>query len=308
MKMTQTNFIRGLDQEFVEKLNELYDQPDSWWRALVDDDKLFLAVRDNYVNIYYLGCSLLKLTWNPKTGDGDVVGETHYKYLLKPSLTGSNYIKIVDGQPESQQLEDMFTKNLADTDDLKKAAKRYAGSEKTGVHNIVLANPNIVDLEIAFAASSSDSASLIDFAALKKTDRGFEIVFFEAKDFSNGDLRASGGADPKVIGQIDKYSGLLRNNCDKVTNSYRQVCRNLFDLRGLAKRHHKRHEILKGIADGSTPLTVNDAPRLVVFGFNEAQRVGNDWKRHLNKLKDKLGEDRVLLRGNSKGFTRGISP
>ena len=101
----------------------------------------------------------------------------------------------------------MFTKNLADTDDLKKAAKRYAGSEKTGVHNIVLANPNIVDLEIAFAAGSSDeadkSASLIDFAALKKTGQGFEIVFFEAKDFSNGDLRASGGADPKVIGQIE---------------------------------------------------------------------------------------------------------
>jgi hypothetical protein len=307
--MTQTYFRRGLDQEFVEKLNELYDQSDSWWRALVDDDKLFLAVRDNYVNIYYLGCSLLKLTWNPKTGDGDVVGETHYKYLLKPSLTGSNYIKIVDGQPESQQLEDMFTKNLADTDDLKKAAKRYAGSEKTGVHNIVLANPNIVDLEIAFAASSSDSASLIDFAALKKTDRGFEIVFFEAKDFSNGALRASGDADPKVIGQIERYKNLLEeDNCGEISVSYRRVCGNLFDLRGLAKRHHERHEILKGIADGSTPLTVNDAPRLVVFGFDEAQRVGKDWKPHLKKLKDKLGEDRVLLRGGSKDFTRDISP
>ena len=234
--------------------------------------------------------------------------KTHYKYLLKPSLTGSDYIKIVDGQPESQQLEDMFTKNLADTDDLKKAAKRYAGDEKTGVHNIVLANSNVVDLEIAISSDEEDkSAPRIDFAALKKTDRGYEIVFFEAKDFSNGDLRASGGADPKVIGQIERYKNLLDNNCDAISKRYRRVCRNLFDLRGLAERHPDRHEILKGIADGSTPLTVNDAPRLIVFGFDEAQRVGKDWKYHLDKLKDKLGKDRVLLRGNSKGFTRGIS-
>ena len=89
--MTQTNFGRGLDQGFVKKLNELYDQSDSWWRALVDDDDLFLAVRDNYINVYYLGCSLLKLTWKP--GSGDVVGETHYKYLLRPQL--NLYVKII---------------------------------------------------------------------------------------------------------------------------------------------------------------------------------------------------------------------
>ncbi len=307
--MTQTNFRRGLDQEFVEKLNELYDQSDSWWRALVDDDKLFLAVRDNYINVYYLGCSLLKLTWKPKTGD--VIGKTHYKFLLQPQL--NLYVNIIDSKPPSlPPVKDMFTKNMADINALKKAAKPYAGDEKTGVHNIVLANPNIVDLEIAFAAGSSDeadkSASLIDFAALKKTGPGFEIVFFEAKDFSNGDLRASGGADPKVIGQIDKYSGLLRNYCDAVTESYRRVCGNLFDLRGLAERHPERHERLKGIADGSTPLTVNDAPRLVVFGFDEDQRSGTYGERLRDKLKGKLGDDRALFRGNSKGFTRGISP
>ncbi len=213
--MTQTNFRRGLDQEFVEKLNELYDQSDSWWRALVDDNDLFLAVRDNYVSVYYRGCSLLKLTWKPKTGDGDIDGETHYKYLLKPSLPREKtHIAIVDGQPESQQLEDMFIKNLADTDALKKATKRYAGPEKIGVHKIVLANWNIVDLEIAFPGSSSDEADKspprMDLAALKKTDRGVEIVFFEAKHFSNNSaLRASGDADPKVIGQIERYKNLL---------------------------------------------------------------------------------------------------
>ena len=306
--MTQTNFRRGLDPEFVKKLNELYDQSDSWWRALVDDDKLFLAVRDNYVNIYYLGCSLLKLTWKP--GSGDVVGETHYKYLLRPEL--KKYVNIIDSKPPSlPPVKDMFTKNMADINALKKAAKPYAGDEKTGVHNIVLANWNVVDLEIAIAASSRDeedkSAPRIDFAALKKTGPGFEIVFFEAKDFSNGALRASGDADPKVIGQIERYKNLLEENRGEISDSYHLVCGNLRNLQGLAKRHHDRHEILKGIADGSTPLTVNDAPRLVVFGFDEDQRSGTYGKRLRDKLKAKLGDDRALFRGNSKGFTRGIS-
>ena len=47
----------------MEALNELYDQPDGWWRRLLDDEELFLAVRDDYVNIYYLGCSLLNRCW-----------------------------------------------------------------------------------------------------------------------------------------------------------------------------------------------------------------------------------------------------
>ena len=131
-------------------------------------------------------------------------------------------------------------------------------------------------------------------------------MFFEAKHFSNGALRASGDAVPKVIGQIERYKNLLENNCGAISDSYRRVCGNLFDLRGLAERHPERHEILKGIADGLTPLTVNDTPRLVVFGFDEDQRTGKYGTLLRNKLKDKLGY-RVLFRGNSKGFTRGIS-
>ena len=59
--MAQTTFTRGLCAEFVEQLNALYDQPNSWWRTMVDAEDLFLAVRENYVNIYYRGCSLLEL-------------------------------------------------------------------------------------------------------------------------------------------------------------------------------------------------------------------------------------------------------
>jgi hypothetical protein len=51
---------------------------------------------------------------------------------------------------------------------------------------------------------------------------------------------------------------------------------------------------------------VSTRPRLVIFGFDEDQERGLVWKVHREKLRNALGEDRVLLRGNPAGFTRGI--
>ena len=305
--MTQPTFSRGLQVEFVEALNELYDQPDSWWRSLVDDRGLFLAVRDNYVNVYWLGCSLLRL----KPQAGGVFGEVHYKYLLRPRLTTSEYIKVVDGRPEPlPTVEEVFTQSLAEIDALKTAAGPYAGAEKAGVHDVVLSNWNVVDIEIAFATGSNDetesSAPRVDFAALQRRNHHVEIVFFEAKDFTNRELRRRGDAAPEVIGQIETYSRLLCDRHHEIVDSYRRVCGNLLRLRGLDERHAERHEMLKGIADGSTPLKVNVEPRLVVFGFDADQRDGKNWRTHRDKLMDQLG-DRVIFRGSPKGFTRGIS-
>ena len=305
--MAQATFSRGLQVEFVEALNELYDQPDSWWRRLVDDRGLFLAVRDNYVNVYWLGCSLLRL----KSQAGGVFGEVHYKYLLRPRLTTSEYIKVVDGRPEPlPPVEQVFTRTLAEIDALKTAAGPYAGAEKAGVHDVVLSNWNVVDIEVAFATGSNDetesSAPRVDFAALQRRNQHIEIAFFEAKDFTNRELRKGGDADPEVIDQIGTYSRLLCDRHDEIVDSYRRVCGNLLRLRGLDERHAERHEVLKGIADGSTPLKVNVEPQFVVFGFDADQRDGKNWRTHRDKLTHQLG-DRVIFRGSPKGFTRGIS-
>ena len=305
--MTQSIFSRGLQEEFVDALNRLYDQPDSWWRRLMDDRNLFLAIRDNYVNVYWLGCSLLKL----KPRAGGVLGEVHYKYLQRPRLTTAEYIEVVNGRLESMPpVEELFTQSLAEISALKIAAKPYAGSEKVGVHEVVLSNWNVVDLEIAFATRSNDettsSVPRPDFAALQRRNQYIEIVFFEAKHFTNRELRRGGDADPKVIDQIETYSSLLRDRHDEIVDSYRRVCGNLLRLRGLDERHAERHEVLKGIADGSTPLKVDIEPRLVVFGFDADQRDGKNWRAHRDKLMDRL-RDRVFFKGSPKGFTRGIS-
>ena len=85
---TLNPFRRGLCQDFVNRLNEMYKESGSWWRKFVDDQELFLAIRDDIVNVHFRGNSLLKLRWEK----GDIIGEIHYKYLLKPR-TKSEYIK-----------------------------------------------------------------------------------------------------------------------------------------------------------------------------------------------------------------------
>lgn len=67
-------FNRGLDDAFVTAFNEEYDRG-TWLSRLVDDKDVFLAIRENYVNFYYRGCSLLRLDLL----DRSMFGEIHYK-------------------------------------------------------------------------------------------------------------------------------------------------------------------------------------------------------------------------------------
>ena len=135
------SFKRGLDSAFTEVLNQEYDKG-GWWRGFVDDPDLFLAVRDGYVNVYYRGCSLLK--WEAGAPNWKI----HYKYLLRPEVEDL-YVKVDGGTPNfGDEMKGFFIGNLAELDSLKKAAQPYAGDEKTGVHNVILANENVLDVEI----------------------------------------------------------------------------------------------------------------------------------------------------------------
>ena len=293
--MTQATFSRGLRPQFVEQLNELYDRPESWWRTMMDTEDLLLAVRENYVNIYYRGCSLLKL--EDRTGASEPVGTTHYKYLLRPEYSdrvrdvdhifeNKKEITIIDGKvnlPDAAgEFAHIFSRDLTNIDAIKKAAILYADREKACVHNFAINNPNIIDLEIAFRGETGQ----MDFASFQNTGHNTEIVFFEAKMISNPDLRADGCKDPKVIGQIQSYANLLRKTQKEIVESYSRVCSNFVKLRG-GIRCPEVHEIpmstqFMSVAN-RTGLIVNCAPRLVVF-VPEDHQPDKNWKLHRDKL------------------------
>lgn len=301
-----STFNRGLDNAFVAAFNGEYDKG-GWLRGLVDDSEIFLAIRENYVNFYYRGCSLLKL----ECLDGAMVGQIHYKYLLR-SASYNPYIKVLDGQPDFRGGEkNLFLHGFDEIGALKKAAKPYTEAEKDGVHDILRANPNILDVEIAFGIGGTDeagaSAPRVDLAAIRTSDQYATIVLYEAKHFKNRQaLRADVDKVPKVVEQIENYRRLLEANRDAVIDSYRLVCGNLLSLRGVAERHPIRHAILRDIASGSLRLDLDPRPRLAVFGYDEDQRKGKKWRPHREKLRKQLGE-RFLSKGSCKGFVLGNS-
>ena len=282
-------FNRGLDSAFVELLNKEYDKG-GWWRDFVHDDELFLAIRNGYVNVYYRGCSLLHWSWQGET----FTGRIHYKYLLRPKLPAKvdPYVKIEDGRPVFQgDMAQFFTENLGCREALKNAAKAYAGVEKRGVSDILRANKNVLDVEIALGEDPQSEEDpepkegRVDLVALKKTKRGIDLVFFEAKHFANSEIRAKGDSEPKVVKQVKRYARLLKENRETIQQSYRQVCCNLLYIRGLADRYPLRHKILSCIADGSEQLFVDEDPRLVVFGFDGDQKKGKYWNRIYGSLR-----------------------
>ena len=146
-----STFSRGLDGAFIDALNGEYDKC-GWWHRLVHDPDVFIAIRDNYVNAYYRGCSLAKLSWQAQ--DETIVGQIHYKYLLRPS-SPNEYVEVVGGKAKlPDDMSTWFLRDLSDVDSLKRAVLPYAGAEKTGVHDILKANANIVDVEVAFGKDS----------------------------------------------------------------------------------------------------------------------------------------------------------
>src|SRR3546814_8582238 len=72
-------FKRGINEAFIKRLNAEYELG-GWWAAIADDSSLFVAIRDNYISVYSGGNSLLEL----RLVNDELIGRTHYKYLLKP--------------------------------------------------------------------------------------------------------------------------------------------------------------------------------------------------------------------------------
>lgn len=297
-------FIKGLDQEFVEVLKKAY-KDDVWWKKIVDDPDLFIGIRDNYLSVYYSGNSLMELRY----GVQGLTGKVHYKYLLKEKMDFP-YVTypIVNGHSVlDKDWSKFFISDAIAMSTLKKSSKSYSGVEKQGVHEILRSNNNIIDVEAALTKDDENenrpAAQRIDFVALQRSAGSIELVFFEAKDYSNRTALRKGTGDAEVINQIERYEDLIKEHSKEIKKSYRRVCQNLIDL---YPQKDKFEKIVKEVALG-TNFQISSKLKLVIFSFDEDhKREGTKFNQHIDKLKAKLSKERVLLKGSAKKFTTGI--
>ena len=103
----------------------------------------------------------------------------------------------------------------------KKAAASLRGTEKKGVHEIMIDNANVIDTEIAFPRSGER----VDFAALREEKNKLKLVFYEAKVFSSSEITAKVGK-PQVIDQLEKYEKILSKRAERIRKSYSRVATN----------------------------------------------------------------------------------
>ena len=279
-----TRFNRGLDDRFVDALNKEYEKH-GWWSKLVDDNDLYIGIRDNYLNVYFSGGSILELHHRSLAGFS---GITHFKYLLNLSRKQAHrdYVKFKDGQFDQVSIKESYTDIARDIGKMKGAASHYQGDEKKGVHRISIEAKNVIDVEIQIPGERRR----IDFAALQWANDKIEIVFYEAKLYSNGDIR---GVDPKVCKQIREYESMLLRRCEEIEESYSRLANNIVSMNGWGQR---RDEIFVEAANGN--LSVNPEVRLAIFDFDDSQKnAANGTDGLFTKLKGTLGEDRVVAAG-----------
>src|SRR5579864_4538077 len=103
-----STFRRTLSPQLKAALTS--DNAPAWWRAMTNDPELFIAPRDGYLNVYYRGNSLVRLT---ASSCGQLLGEVHYKYLLKPELQNAYWKmthdgKLLHGDASDLRLSDFF--------------------------------------------------------------------------------------------------------------------------------------------------------------------------------------------------------
>lgn len=313
-----TEFRRGLSNECVSALQVLSRSAiDNWWKEVLASEDLLLAVRGGYLNAYVRGQSVFKI--GSEKGNGLDQGEPrvsiHYKYLVKPDLEKRDpYIRF-DGQKfavePSDIVQTLYEPNIT-LPRLIKAASRFSGAEKAGVHEIARNEAKVIDLEIAFSQSGDDgsSAPRMDLAVLiPNGPYRASLVLCEAKCARNDELwklekaQESGSRRVSVVAQIEKYKKFISNdgNKDNLIKSYVDVCKMLTILHGQGwTRVHDT--LVTGVAVGEIALSIHPHVYLLVYDYTAEQREGTlDKKLERLRGEDELGM-RIIAKGDAGSF------
>lgn len=317
------SFRRYLSAPFLDALERLIDQLEGqWWRDVLAHPDLFLAIRNNALAAYYRGA----LIFNAVSDGAGIVPQTHFKYLVRQrqayvELGADGRFALDPSKFMWTQYEPKATLK-----EMMQAANAYAGVEKTGLHALITVSENVIDVEASFWRREPDTGNLepardtegteadvddflaessaisptktsrrldrIDAVSLEDRDGALWLVFHEAKHFSNKELRGSDARPPLVAAQIDRYRQAIKTYTPDILASYADVCRALVRIDAMRAGQAgsdpstlKTRSLIARAAKGE-PLHIDPNPRLIIYGFDKAQRDHDTWRDHYRRLTD----------------------
>ncbi|KQU17584.1 hypothetical protein ASG63_08720 [Methylobacterium sp. Leaf94] len=293
--MAVSEFRRGLP---FEGLTFLKAMP-PWWQDVLayrfeadgGMQPLLIAVRDGYLNVYAEGQSVLKIGFDVRrSGDVRLRGRIHRKYV-QGGEAGNGYL-VFDGE----QVTSSDGTRVASYDgpgtlrSWVEAARDWSGDEKKGVAVITLNHPEVIDVEMALPANAAVSptdtrvANRMDIVALERNAAGTaSLAFYEAKLFSNGELRAR-TFKPRVLQQLDRYRSYVSapDRRAQVLAAYKEAC--ALHVEFARMRGATISPLVAEVTAGGA-LEMDAEPRLIIFGNRPEQvAAGASWHQHAKAL------------------------
>jgi hypothetical protein len=139
-------FKRGIRvTDFLDALDRLYQTKNSFWNKMVNDKDLFIAIRDESLNVYFNGQSICRLEYSK----GIIKGHTHKKYL---GVNESGYFASKNGNISNKKSS---IANLDQLEDIKTNVRKHIGKEKLSSYKEVLGkDKQIIDVEVTFVVTA----------------------------------------------------------------------------------------------------------------------------------------------------------
>ena len=220
-------FKRHLKSSFIDELNRLYEDKNSWWHKIADDKETFILIRKNRIHALVNGGLLMQI--------GFVAGKIDCKIhedFLSLRNTNNPYVTMDEHSTAPIQRVEGLKGLSKHYTKVKRRIKIFTGKEKQAVQGLGLNVTQIIDMEIGLEGdkkegSSRKGAQRVDMAGI--TDKG-TLIFFEVKLFDNSEIRSK--ATPKVVGQLKKYEKLLKKYQSEILDGYEKQLKMYEKLNG----------------------------------------------------------------------------
>lgn len=243
-------FKRNFNDELIKLLVDC-----DLYKKMLGDIKsgiVFPGIRSERIDFYHKGGKLF-------TFDKDGF-KTHVKYA---SVYKSDEDYISESKISSLERIDRFVDGYMR---IKENCSLYAGIESSGVASICgnysyaasMSEIVVLDIEVSLESLDSDrNQDRIDILLFDRRKK--QLIFCEAKHYSNKEILSQKGSSPDVVGQVQRYVKQLEAKGDDILREYGNyvdAVNKLFEL------------------NLSYPESIEPNVVLMVFGFDKDQLSG----------------------------------
>ena len=229
---------------------QLESQGPEWWRNILDDGKFYIDIRkDNYIDIYYNGGSIIRELRYVK---GNFTGKVNYKYLLPEE---GEYIEydFSSGRASLAKREvSLMPLNAFNENTLKRIkaniSAHYSAMSEKGTQARLVLNPGKF-LDTEFAYRINNVSIRIDLTWLDFQNK--KIQFVELKTMLDNRLM-----NEKINKQLSDYHEFARTYNSETVEYYNKI----FELK---KRLNILPEKLNGVSSISD-FKLETKPLLIV--------------------------------------------